>query len=396
MDDIIRQGEDRGPGRGRGRLVLAGVAIVIAAVVVAEHLPHGRPPRAHQPAAQSRSGRAPQLGSGPASSGAPARIAGAAATFPGSVRLPRTGVRPSWFWPATGRTRLIGGLPPDRSGYVFIAMSGGWAIEPAPIASAGCGDCAGLPVPVYFLADRAPSATMVGTANQVAPGATADALWLTTYPPNARLRTAVGTAREVTSTGAPVAPPLRLPAGFQIDQATGRGLLLAQIAAPTRYLLWSPSGVRRAFADVIAASGSAVAWVPQCVVTCLVYVLSLATGHQVVITPPPDSPVVDAAFSPDGRYLALGVSYGFGPMDGELRVRLEVATVATGYLQAVPEAWMNSGARVGFGWPVGRDELVAELSLATKVRVASWRPGAFTCPVVAIKARQDPKDLIVR
>ncbi len=278
---------------------------------------------------------------------------------------------------------------------MFIAVSGGWAIEPGPVAPVGCGGCTGRPAPVYFLADRAPSATMVGTANQVAPGATAGVLWLTTYPPDAGLRTAVGTAREVTSTGAPAAPPLRLPAGYQIDQATSRGLLLAQLVAPARYLLWSPSGVHRTFANVIAASGSTVAWVPQCVVTCLVYVLSLATGHQVIITPPPNSPVVDAAFSPDGRYLALGVSYGFGPMSGELRVRLEVATVATGHLQEVPDPWMNSGARVGFGWPADRDELVAELSLAAKVHVVSWRPGAVRSAVVAVKAGQDPKDLIV-
>jgi hypothetical protein len=278
---------------------------------------------------------------------------------------------------------------------VFIRLSGGWAIEPGPAAPVGCAGCTGLPVPIYFLADRAPMATMIGTASQVAPGATAGALWLTTYPPHAGPRTAVGTAREVTSTGALAAPPLRLPAGYQIDHATSRGLLLAQIAAPTRYLLWSPPGVRRAFADVIAASGSTVAWVPQCVVTCLVHVLNLATGHQIVITPPPDSPVVDAAFSPDGRYLALGVSYGFGPMNGELRVRLEVATVATGYLQEVPDTWMNSGARVRFGWPAGHDELIAELSLAAKVRVVAWHPGAVSSAVAAITARQDPERLIV-
>jgi hypothetical protein len=278
---------------------------------------------------------------------------------------------------------------------VFIPLSGGWAIEPAPAGPASCGACTGPPSPVYFLAGRASSVTFVGTASQVAPGATAGLLWLTTFPPNARPRTAAGTAREVTSTGALAAQPLRLPAGYQIDQATSRGLLLERLAAPTRYLLWSPSGARRAFTDVIAASGSTIAWVPQCVVTCVVHVLSLATGHQAVITPPPNSPVVDAAFSPDGRYLALGVGYGFGPLSGEQRVRLEVATVATGYVQVVPDAWMNSGARVGFGWPASPDELVAELSLAADVHVVSWRPGAARSAVAAVRSGQDPKDLIV-
>jgi hypothetical protein len=195
--------------------------------------------------------------------------------------------------------------------------------------------------------------------------------------------------------GAPAGPRLRLPAGYQVTQATSRGLLLASLVSPTRFLLWSPAGVLRGFAGVIAASGSMIAWVPQCVVTCLVHVLSLVTGHESVLAPPPGSPVVDAAFSPDGRYLALGVSDGPGPVSGEMRIRLEVATVATGSLELVPDPWVNSGARVGFGWPAGRDELFAELSLAIRVRVVSWRPGAARYAVAAIKAGQDPKDLVV-
>ena len=56
-------------------------------------------------------------------------------------------------------------------------------------------------------------------------------------------------------------------------------------------------------------------------------------------------------------------------MSGELTVRLEVATLATGSLEAVQDPWLNSDGRVGFGWPADRDELVAELRLATGVQV---------------------------
>jgi hypothetical protein len=79
---------------------------------------------------------------------------------------------------------------------------------------------------LYFLADHGTSATQVGLADAVAPG-TAGTLWLTSYPADADPGTAAGTAQEVRIAGAPAGPQLRLPAGYQISQATGRGLLLA-------------------------------------------------------------------------------------------------------------------------------------------------------------------------
>jgi hypothetical protein len=52
-------------------------------------------------------------------------------------------------------------------------------------------------------------------------------LWLTSYPPDADPRTAAGFAREVSVTGRPIGAPVRLPAGYLIEQGTSRGLLLA-------------------------------------------------------------------------------------------------------------------------------------------------------------------------
>jgi hypothetical protein len=398
MDDIISQGEDRGPGRSRRqrRLVLAVAVVLVASVVIVEHLPHGRPARAHQPVASTPLDPFSQDGSGPANSAVPDGIAGAAVRFAGSIRLPRTGVRPSWFWPATGRTELIGGLPADASGYAFARLNGGWAVEPDPGAQPGCGGCAGYPVPVYYLAANARSVTMAGIANQVAPAVTAGALWLTNFPPDAGLGTAAGTAREVTGTGRAIAPAVRLPVGYGIVQATSAGLLLTPLVATSgtvKDLLWSPAGPRRVFTDVIAATANAVAWVPTCVATCLVHVLSLATNQQILVSPPVDNSVVSALFSPDGRFLALGVSYGFGAESGDLTMRLEVAGVRSGFVEEVPQTWVSSDALVGFGWPDG-DDLIAELSFTTKVQVVSWNPGAPRLAVVAVRTRQNPTSLI--
>ena len=105
-----------------------------------------------------------------------------------------------WFYPATGQTTPIGGLPRQQSGYQFTRAAGGWAVQASPDVRAACASCAGPPRTVYFLADNGQSVTRVGLANAVTPG-TAGALWLTSYPPGADPRTAAGVAREVSRAG---------------------------------------------------------------------------------------------------------------------------------------------------------------------------------------------------
>lgn len=85
--------------------------------------------------------------------------------------------------------------------------------------------------------------TPAGTADEVAPGATAGALCLTSYPPGADMSRKAGTAREVSAGTAPTEPRLRLPAGYVVYQGMDRGLLPAP-AAPTGSAadkLWSPA-----------------------------------------------------------------------------------------------------------------------------------------------------------
>jgi hypothetical protein len=399
MDDVLSQGGDREPSRWPRRLAAIAASVVLAVVIVG-HLTRGR---AHRPAAAPAAGPVQLAGPGSGAAGLldePNGIIGKALPWARSLRLPVTGEQPAWFWPATGRVQPIGGLPRDRSGYLFTRVGGGWAVQADSAVQLGCGSCAGRRLPVYFLADRAQSATEVGTADKVAPAATAGALWLTSYPPGADLSTAAGTAQEVSVTGASLGRQLRLPAGYAIDQATGRGLLLAsgtQRRGATAYALWDPATaqVSRTFEGVIAASGSEIAWTPRCAGQCRVHVLDLATGRDTVIGMPRASSVANGVFSPDGDFLALQLSSGSGGDGGALAMQLEVASVASGRLTVVPGTGASSDALEGFGWPAGGDNLVTELSFTTKVQVASWHPGAARLAVVAIRPGQHPTSLIV-
>ncbi len=293
----------------------------------------------------------------------------------------------------------IGGLPPQRSGYQFIRAAGGWAVQAGPGTQAGCGTCAGLRRAVYFLADRAQSVTQVGLADAVAPGA-AGALWLTSYPPDADPRTAAGTTREVSIAGALLGPQLRLPAGYLIEQATDRGLLLAPVAPRPGTMadqLWDPAAPRagRTFGAVIAASTTQIAWAPPCVGRCRVQVVNLATGRQVTAELPEGRSVANAAFSPGGSFLAVEVTFSNEAGDGGQAVQLELVSMASGRLMVVPGTWLSSDALISFGWPASSDSLVAELSFTTKVQLTSWRPGAGRLAIAVLRPRQSPASLVV-
>ena len=405
MRDILSQGEERQPNPWPPRLASAAVLAVLLTVALVHYLPRLGHAQPRAPRAAATPSQAPPAGAGPAPSlplvpGQPDGIIGQASLRDGTLQLPVAGEQPAWFWPATGRIERIGGLPRERSGYQFTRIGGGWALQPGSDRQPSCGGCAGQPPPVYFLADRARSATRVGTADQVAPGATAGALWLTSFPPAADTRTTAATAQEVSVSGAPLGRPLVLPAGYLIDQATDRGLLLAPMIpqAGTASQLWRPGAQRagRLFPDgVVAASPSEIAWVTGCTVVCHVHVLHLATGRVTGISLPAGTSPANGAFSPDGALLALQLSFSSGGDGGALAMQLEVAATTSGRLTVVPGTWTSSDALVGFGWPAGGDSLVAELSFLTKVQVAAWRPGAARLAVVAIRRNQDSATLIV-
>ena len=408
IDDIISQGEDRDPRPWPRRLAITAVIAVVLAALIVNHLPRGGQPRHHRHAAASQ---APvSLAPAAIHPARPDGITGPTASWAAGLRLPVTGSQPRWLWPATGRTEAIAGLPRARPGYVFTRVRGGWAVQRAPATViAGCADCAGQALPVYFLADRSQAATPVGVADQVAAADTAGALWLTSYPVRADLRSAVGVAQEVTASGASLGPQIRLPAGYAIDAATDRGLLLVpavQRATPT-YKLWNPTlgHVSQSFSGVIAASANEIAWTPPCVTRCVVRVLHLVPASQAGSHPaqpreteirlPGVSSAANGAFSPDGKLLALELNFGNGGDGGAMAVQLGVASVASRHLSVVPGSWASSDALAGFGWPSDDDSLVAELSFMTKVQVASWHLGAGRAAVAVVRPEQNPDALIV-
>ena len=401
MPDVLSQGGGREPGPWPRRVV-AVVVLVLAGVVLVQHLPRSRdrtprPARAATTvtAAPASSAEVPAAGL----AAVPDGITGPALSWPGDLRLPAAGQRPAWFSPGTGQVVPINGLPPQRSGYQFIRAAGGWAVLAGPGVRASCGRCAGPPRAVYFLADHAPSVTQAGLADAVAPGA-AGTLWLTSYQPDADPSTAAGTAREFTISGQPLGPQFRLPAGYLIEQATDRGLLLAPVAprpGATAYLLRDPAAQRasRTFDSVIAASATQIAWAPPCDARCRVVVLNLATGRQVTAELPQGRSVATAAFSPDGSFLAVEESFSSEADDGGQAVQLELVSMASGRLTAVPGTWLSSDALVSFGWPAGSDSLVAELSFTTKVQLTSWRPGAGRLAIALLRPQQSPASLVI-
>ncbi len=377
---------------------MAVAIVVVAGLVVVRYLP-GDPGR--RPIQVVSGQLVPRLL--PSQAGLRARsgeVAGPGLPVTSGIRLPVAGPQPVWFWPATGRTRQIGGLPWTGAGYAFLPAVGGWALVRSTFARTACRTCAGSALPVYFLADRADSARWVGTAAAVAPAVAAGALWLISYPPGANPATAAGTAREVSAGGRPLGRAVRLPAGYTIYRATEAGLLLTPVlqpGGPAAYLLWNPGSGRigRRFDDVIAASSQQVAWMPPCARRCVTDVADLATGQVIVVRLPIREPAADAAFSPDGRYLALQVIVDPHGNDGGLAMQLEVASLRTGRVSQVPGMRVSSDALIGFGWPDGTNDLVAELSFPAEVQVAAWRPWAPRPAVAALAPGQGTTGLVV-
>jgi hypothetical protein len=376
----------------------AAAVLVLAAVLIVQHLPHRRPGQRRAAAATpAASGTAAVVAGQP---NGPDGIVGHTVPWDTRLGLPATGRQPAWFWPATGRLRRIGGLPAQPSGYQFTRVPGGWAVQANSGAQPGCGSCAGPLRSVYFLADHAGAVTRVGLADAVAPGATAGVLWLTSYPPGADARTAAGTAREVSVAGAPLGRPRTLPAGFVIDQATDRGLLLAPVVPRAGFSadeLWDPAGRQpiRSFAGVVAASAREIAWAAPCARRCRIHVLNLVTARPTVLDLPAGNSVANAAFSPDGRFLALQVSFASNGDDGALDMQLDVASVASGRVMNVPRVSVSSDALVSFGWPASSDVLVTALSFTARVQLAAWRPGAGHLAVADVRPGQSPAALII-
>jgi len=124
-------------------------------------------------------------------------------------------------------------------------------------------------------------------------------------------------------------------------------------------------------------------------------VLNLATGRQVTAELPGGRSVASAAFSPSGSFLAIEESFSSEADDGGQAVQLELVSVASGRLTAVPATGLSSDALISFGWPASSDNLVAELGFTTKVQLLSWRPGAGRPAVALLRPAQSPASLVI-
>jgi hypothetical protein len=418
MEDIISQGDGRRPPSRRRRLAVASALVVVAALVLVEHLPHSAPAKPHhQHTAISRHGEREfpvrLRVEGPAT--LPSGVVGPTVVWAGTERLPLTGPRPVWLWPVQGRVRPITGLPSDRYGYSFTRVGGGWAVLPDEVGSASFGPA----VPVFFLPNGSASADMIGVADQVAPAESRHALWLINYPPHTSLARAVGVAQEFTTNGLSIGRPVLLPAGHEVLRGTKRGLLLQPVspgADGQTVRLWDPDSARftATYSAVVAASADAVAYTTprpvgkhrqrdprtavrgsRCQSTCQVHVLNLVTGYKLTLLVPAGHVVTDAAFSPDGRYLALEVSAGESSDSSTLEVQLEVASLATGHLTVLPHTWATGDPQTGLGWPGNDDRLVAKLNTGSEVQMLFWAPGHRAPALASVRGNQNPADIVV-
>jgi hypothetical protein len=400
VEDIIKRGDSDGRPPSRRKQIATAIAlVVVAALVVAEHLPHG-PAAGHR---RGAGGRPPAVGPPPGSGPGlpaiklPSVIVGATGKLPAQVRLPRTGPRPVWYLPAKGTIEPIGGLPVARAGYTFTKLKSGWAIQPQAASLGSCAGCPGAELPVYYLASQARAATRVGSATMVAPGTRG--LWLTSFPAGSRLGIRAGTARQYSSTGAREGPAVKLPVGFAIARGTTAGVLLVSITERTPagfYWLLDPDTgkIVRNFWGVIATSATEVAVVRNCAWSCVVDVVNPASGRRTPLKLHGNGRVNAASFSADGRYLAFSVSFDDGLVNGGATV-LEVALLRNGHLTVVPHTGVSSDALAGFGWPGNDDRLVAELDFTSGTQVAFWKPGSRASAAAVVRADQDPGDLVV-
>jgi hypothetical protein len=83
----------------------------------------------------------------------------------------------------------------------------------------------------YFVADGSRRAARIGPGFGVRPSSGGGAVWLITFRRSAaNIFTTPARAQQVTTAGRPAGPRSRLPAGYLIQRAVGRDLLLAPVS----------------------------------------------------------------------------------------------------------------------------------------------------------------------
>jgi|ERR1022692_1641530 DNA-directed RNA polymerase specialized sigma24 family protein len=228
----------------RRAALVAGVTMLIA--IGAGGVPAALALRGHgdQSAARPASSAAPASGSRPPSHPAhpatpkpqhraPSKLRGLPMPAGNSLQLLLTGPRPALFSMATRAAEPIAGLPVTKAAYVFTRVVGGWSARPY-LSGSGCApDCAGPPLPNYFIADGSLTATPIDPGFAVSASGRGGAVWLVTFGRSTdHIETAPASAQLVSTAGTPIGPKYRLPAGYLIERAVGRYLLLTAMSQP--------------------------------------------------------------------------------------------------------------------------------------------------------------------
>jgi hypothetical protein len=220
----------------------------------------------------------------------------------------------------------------------------------------------------------------IGRSWYFVPSATQGRVWLTTLDPSSpATRRDLSVVREVTVDGRVTVPPGARPAGW-VDLATTAGMI---VNAPANLEVWDPvtGDVRLRVPGPFPAAtrGALLAWCPS---GChRLHVTDARTGNDRAIPPAEGSrfeETYDAAFSPDGRWLATPAVTGG-------RERLALVEVATGVARIVPGsrldayrqiAWSPAGDWVFFGAP-GRGLMAYHPGAEAALRLPVRAPAPF-------------------
>jgi hypothetical protein len=306
----------------------------------------------------------------------------------------------AWYSTVTRHAKPVIGLPAPSGGYQFQPASEGWIAVPNQTSSpCPTNICAGRPKQIYFIADGSPAATRIGAGHWAAASSRPGAVWLVTYPRPSAKFTESATAELISTTGRPLGPPYRLPAGYFLSSGVGSYLLLVNNNNNNLFLLWDPrtGRVLRHFDNVIATSPGQIAWSPGCR-NCRVQIVNVLAGTTVT-TPipgfnppaapcPGDSPcpVFNATFSDDGGLLAAQAP-------GR---DIEVFDTASRTLTAIPGTALSAADWQIFGWQAGSHRLVVAAGPNNQpgpAQLAYWQPGAPHLRIATIRNLAEITDL---
>jgi hypothetical protein len=299
-----------------------------------------------------------------------------------------------WYSTATRRAEKVTGLPSSSAGYQFWPVYGGWVAASNYSVSYPCGSpqiCAGRPKQFYFIADGSPTATRIGAGyagDGVVASSRPDAVWLATYPSATAKITGSASAQLVSTTGRPLGPRYRLPANYLLGTGVGSYLLLVNNFQQNHFILWDPrtGRVLRHFANVIATGPGQIAWSPGCQ-SCRVQIMNVPAGTTVTPPIPGRNPAaLAAAFSDDGRLLAVQ-SPGRD---------IAVFDTASRTLTAIPGTASSNGKWQNFGWQASSHRLVIAAGSYLQpgpAQLAYWQPGATHLRIATIHNPAEITDL---